>query len=155
MKTISIGKQDFASLRENNCFYIDKTDFIREWWNSKDDVTLITRPRRFGKTLNMSMVECFFSVKYAKCQNLFDGLSIKNDVALWSMQVTYPVLSISFATVTSNTFENARRQICSLIASLYDENAYLLDGNILNEREKHRYQSVTPEMNDADHLDEL
>lgn len=94
-------------------------------------------------------------MKYAKCQNLFDGLSIKNDVALWSMQGTYPVLSISFATVTSNTFENARRQICSLIASLYDENAYLLDGNILNEREKHRYQSVTPEMNDADHLDEL
>ena len=46
MKTISIGKQDFASLREHNCFYIDKTDFIKEWWNSQDDVTLITRPRR-------------------------------------------------------------------------------------------------------------
>ena len=114
MKTISIGKQDFASLREHNCFYIDKTDFIKEWWNSQDDVTLITRPRRFGKTLNMS------------------------------------VLFLSFAAVKTNTYENARRQICSLIASLYDENMYLLNGDTLNEREKKRFQAVTPEMKDAD-----
>lgn len=150
MKTISIGKQDFAALRENNCFYIDKTDFIREWWDSQDDVTLITRPRRFGKTLNMSMIECFFSTNYANHKDLFSGLSIENDANLWTIQGTYPVLSLSFAAVKTNTFENARRQICSLIASLYDENAYLLDSNVLNEREHKRYQSVTPEMNDAD-----
>ena len=59
-KVISIGKQNFASLRENDCFYIDKSELIREWWESQDDITLITRPRRFGKTLNMSMVERFF-----------------------------------------------------------------------------------------------
>lgn len=58
MMTISIGKQNFASLREQDCFYVDKTAFIKEWWESKDDVTLITRPRRFGKTLNM--LDCFF-----------------------------------------------------------------------------------------------
>lgn len=150
MKTISIGKQDFASLRENNCFYIDKTDFIREWWNSKDDVTLITRPRRFGKTLNMSMVACFFSAKYANRKDLFSDLNIESDIQLWKIQGTYPVLALSFAAVKTNTFENARRQICSLIASLYDENAYLLDSNVLNDREQKRYQSITPEMNDAD-----
>ena len=61
---ISIGKQNFASLRENDFFYIDKTSFIKEWWESGDDTTLITRPRRFGKTLNMSMTEQFFSVEY-------------------------------------------------------------------------------------------
>ena len=57
---ISLGNQGFASLRENHCFYIDKTDFIREWWEEQDVVTLITRPRRFGKTLNLNMMECFF-----------------------------------------------------------------------------------------------
>lgn len=150
MKTISIGKQDFASLREHNCFYIDKTDFIKEWWNSQDDVTLITRPRRFGKTLNMSMVECFFSVKYAKRLDLFEGLNIEKDIDLRKLQGTYPVLFLSFAAVKTNTYENARRQICSLIASLYDENMYLLNGDTLNEREKKRFQAVTPEMNDAD-----
>ena len=150
MKTISIGKQDFASLREHNCFYIDKTDFIKEWWNSQDDVTLITRPRRFGKTLNMSMVECFFSVKYAKRLDLFEGLSIEKNAGLRKLQGTYPVLFLSFAAVKTNTYENARRQICSLIASLYDENMYLLNGDTLNKREKKRVQAVTPEMNDAD-----
>lgn len=150
MKTISIGKQDFASLREHNCFYIDKTDFIKEWWDSQDDVTLITRPRRFGKTLNMSMVECFFSVKYAKRLDLFEGLSIEKNADLRKLQGTYPVLFLSFAAVKTNTYENARRQICSLIASLYDENMYLLNGDTLNEREKKRFQAVTPEMNDAD-----
>ena len=150
MKTISIGKQDFASHREHNCFYIDKTDFIKEWWNSQDDVTLITRPRRFGKTLNMSMVECFFSVKYAKRLDLFEGLSIEKNADLRKLQGTYPVLFLSFAAVKTNTYENARRQICSLIASLYDENMYLLNGDTLNEREKKRFQAVTPEMNDAD-----
>ena len=72
-RKIGIGKQDFAALRENQCFYIDKTDFIKQWWESQDDVTLITRPRRFGKTLNMSMLNCFFSNIYADRSDLFDG----------------------------------------------------------------------------------
>ena len=76
---ISIGNQDFISIRKNHCFYIDKTDFIREWWENQDRVTLITRPRRFGKTLNMSMTEYFFSVKYSDMGKYFDGLNIWND----------------------------------------------------------------------------
>lgn len=59
---ISIGNQKFDNIRENDCFYVDKTAFIKEWWDSKDIVTLITRPRRFGKTLNMSMLNCFFPI---------------------------------------------------------------------------------------------
>lgn len=73
-KTVGIGVQDFEKIREGNYFYIDKTSFIREWWESGDDVTLITRPRRFGKTLNMSMLESFFSIGYADRGDLFDGL---------------------------------------------------------------------------------
>ena len=64
-RTIGIGIQDFETIRLNNCFYMDKTDFIKEWWESCDSTTLITRPRRFGKTLNMSMLETFFSINYA------------------------------------------------------------------------------------------
>lgn len=64
-RTVGIGHQDFEKVRVKNNFYIDKTDFIREWWEADDEVTLITRPRRFGKTLTMSMLEKFFSVNYA------------------------------------------------------------------------------------------
>ena len=75
-RTVAIGIQDFGDLIQKNCFYIDKTSFIREWWESKDSVTLIARPRRFGKTLNMSMLEYFFSVNYSDGGGLFEGLSI-------------------------------------------------------------------------------
>ena len=75
-RTVGIGIQSFREIIENDCFYIDKTDFIREWWESRDSVTLITRPRRFGKTLTMSMTEQFFSVEYAGRGDLFEGLSI-------------------------------------------------------------------------------
>ena len=75
-RTIAIGHQNFETVRKNNYFYIDKTEFIREWWNSGDIVTLITRPRRFGKTLNMSMTEQFFSVEYKDWGDIFEGLSI-------------------------------------------------------------------------------
>ena len=76
---VAIGVQDFSTLIENHYFYVDKTAFIKEWWEYKDDVTLITRPRRFGKTLNMSMLNCFFSNKYADRGDLFEGLDIWKD----------------------------------------------------------------------------
>lgn len=98
-KQVGIGKQDFAALRESQCFYIDKTDFIRQWWNYRDDVTLITRPRRFGKTLNMSMLNCFFPNKYADRGDLFKGLDIWKDSGYRQIQGTYPVLYLSFASV--------------------------------------------------------
>ena len=75
-RTVGIGNQDFETVRRENYFYIDKSHFIREWWENGDIVTLITRPRRFGKTLNMSMLEKFFSVKYAGRGELFEGLSV-------------------------------------------------------------------------------
>ena len=64
-RVVGIGHQNFEQLIQANCFYIDKTGFIKEWWENRDVVTLITRPRRFGKTLNMSMLEQFFSLEYA------------------------------------------------------------------------------------------
>ena len=114
--TVAIGIQNFEKMIEKKCFYVDKTAFIKEWWESQDDVTLITRPRRFGKTLNMSMLECFFSVKYADRGELFEGLSIWEDEEYRKLQGTYPVISLSFANVKETNFENTRHIINQLIS---------------------------------------
>ena len=109
---VAIGIEGFDTLRENNYFYIDKTDFIREWWESGDAATLIARPRRFGKTLNMSMLEQFFSVDYKDRGDLFEGLSIWNDEKYRQLQGTYPVISLSFANIKENNFQMVRKKIC-------------------------------------------
>ena len=109
-RTVGIGHQDFEYIRQNNLFYIDKTSFLAQWWQSNDSVTLITRPRRFGKTLNMSMLEQFFSVKYAGRQDLFEGLSIWEDENYHYLQGTYPVISLSFANVKARNYRRRRNE---------------------------------------------
>ena len=118
-QTIGIGYQDFSMIREKNYFYIDKTDFIREWWENGAQVTLITRPRRFGKTLNMSMTEQFFSLDYAGRSDLFEGLSIWEKEEYRNLQGTYPVISLSFAGVKENTYQKAYERICQMLSELY------------------------------------
>ena len=98
-RTVGIGIQSFEKIRENNYFYIDKTNFIKEWWENGDDVTLITRPRRFGKTLMMNTLEQFFSVEYKDRGDLFEGLFIWSDERFRSIQGTYPVIFLSFAEI--------------------------------------------------------
>ena len=110
-KVIAIGVQDFEKIREEDSFYIDKTSFIQEWWEKKDEVTLITRPRRFGKTLNMSMLDYFFSNKHAKREDLFEGLAIWQKEKYRTLQGTYPVLFLSFAGIKQTTFENTKRSL--------------------------------------------
>ena len=149
-KTVSIGQQDFASLREQNSFYIDKTDLIRAWWESMDDITLITRPRRFGKTLNMDMLKCFFSNQYADRGDLFEGLSIWNEEKWRGLQGTYPVLFLSFAAVKADQLSEVKKQINMQIARLYEEHRYLLDGDLLSENEKAMYRNVSMYMEDAE-----
>lgn len=148
-KKIGIGNQDFEKIRLNDIFYIDKTKWIQEWWESDDEVTLITRPRRFGKTLNMSMLEKFFSVRYANRGELFEGLSIWQEDKYREMQGTYPVLFLSFAGVKDNTFINARESICRTIEEQYNKHDYLLESKLLNEKERDYYQKVTAEMSDS------
>ena len=126
---ISIGKQDFASLRENHYFYVDKTDFIRQWWESGDDITLITRPRRFGKTLNMSMLNCFFSNQFTGRENPFKGLAVWKKEKYRKMQGTYPVIFLSFAAIKGSNYEDARDGIIMAINEAYSEHRYLLESN--------------------------
>jgi hypothetical protein len=145
-RTVAIGKQNFESVIKENCFYVDKTGFIKEWWDSKDDITLITRPRRFGKTLNMSMLECFFSNKYANRGDLFEGLHIWQYEEYRELQGTYPVISLTFANVKECDFESARAQIYKILTKLYNENIFLLDSGILTDTEKEYYKSVNMSM---------
>ena len=147
---VAIGIQDFAKLRAENSFYIDKTFFIREWWESGDDVTLITRPRRFGKTLNISMVEEFFSVDYADRGDLFEGLAIWEEEKYQQLQGTYPVISLSFAKIKETDYKMVRKKICQQLTDLYAKYSFLLNGDLLYETEKEYFRRVNVGMDDAD-----
>ena len=146
MRTISIGNDGFDAIREKNCFYVDKTAFIREWWESEDKVTLIARPRRFGKTLNMNMLECFFSMKYKGRGDLFEGLSIWSDDKYRNLQGTCPVISLTFADVKSGTCDGAIARIKQNLTDLYNQNEFLLKGDLLNAKEREQYDAVRPDM---------
>ncbi len=148
-RVIGIGKQDFEKIIENHNFYVDKTNFIRKWWESDDEVTLITRPRRFGKTLNMSMLEQFFSIKYAGRGDLFAGLSIWESEKYRSLQGTYPVISLSFANVKESDFKGTKQSMNRIIEDIYNKNAFLLTGEILTDNEKEYFRSVTCNMEDT------
>ena len=148
-RTVGIGHQDFEKLRMKNNFYVDKTSFIREWWESDDDVTLITRPRRFGKTLNMSMTECFFSVKYADRGDLFEGLKIWEDEKFRKLQGSWPVISLSFSNVKAGDYSTMRGQICQILTMLYSGNRFLLDAGILDEREIEFFKEISIGMDDV------
>lgn len=145
-RTAGIGVQDFEKIRKNNIFYVDKTDMIREWWESEDEVTLVTRPRRFGKTLNMSMLEKFFSVRYADRGDLFEGLSIWQEEKYRGMQGTWPVIFLSFANVKESDYRGTRRSINRILEDIYNKNIFLLEGGLLTEKEKAYYRSITYDM---------
>ena len=147
--TVSIGNQGFDDIRENKYFYIDKTGLIKEWWSSGDAVTLITRPRRFGKTLNMSMLNCFFSNQYANRGDLFEGLSVWEDEKYRQLQGTYPVIFLSFADVKADNIEAAKAQVKVKVAELFNRSTFLLDSGILVENEAEAFKRVTMYMDDV------
>ncbi len=147
-RIVGIGIQDFEKIITEDVFYVDKTLFIKEWWENKDAVTLITRPRRFGKTLTMDMAEKFFSVKYADRGDLFEGLAIWQKEKYRRLQGTYPVIFLSFASVKETGFINARKKICQIITNLYNKFDFVLDTDLLNENEKVMYRKVSADMED-------
>lgn len=148
-QTVSLGAQDFAYIRENDCFLVDKTDFISEWWENKDAVTLITRPRRFGKTLNLNMMECFFSVAYQNRSDLFEGLSIWKKQEYHDLQGTYPAIYMSFANIKGNTFQAVREGILQSLVRLYGKYAYLREETFMSPQDLEFFDSVRLEMSDT------
>jgi len=148
-RTVGIGNQDFETIRQEGLFYIDKTDLIRQWWESGDNVTLITRPRRFGKTLNMSMLEKFFSVDFKNRDELFSHLKIWESEKYRNLQGTYPVIFLSFAGIKEGTYAGARESMCRTIEEQFNKYDRLLNGELLNEREKAFCRSISTDMSDS------
>ena len=148
-RPVGIGKQDFEKVITENNFYVDKTMFIKEWWENQDDVTLITRPRRFGKTLTMDMLEKFFSVRYADRGELFEGLAIWQEETYRRLQGTYPVISLSFANVKIGDYKSSVQRICQLLEELYRRNSFLLEGDLLSADEKADYRKITMDMSEV------
>ena len=145
-RTVSIGCQDFETIRRENYFYIDKTSFIQEWWERGDSVTLITRPRRFGKTLAMSMTEHFFSLSSAGKASLFEGLSIWEQEKFRRLQGTYPVISLSFANVKERDYKSAVQKISLVLTELYNDRRFLLEGDLMSKEEKAYFESISMNM---------
>ena len=149
-RTAAIGIQDFETIIENNYFYVDKTNFIREWWENGDSVTLITRPRRFGKTLNINMLERFFSLNYARQGKIFENLDIWKDKKYQELQGTKPVISFSFANVKENTFDKMKTRFCQIISDLYIKNEFLNDRGILSGKDLKYFDRVSDDMAETD-----
>ena len=149
-RRVAIGVQDYASLIEKNCFYIDKTGFIKDWWESEDAVTLITRPRRFGKTITMNMCDYFFSNKYAGRSDLFEGLDIWKEEKFRKLQGTYPVIFLSFAGVKGKNYEDTIIGIKKQIVEIYSNYSYLKDYDGFDGNEKRALENIKEEMSDTD-----
>lgn len=145
-RMVGIGVQDFEEMIKKDHFYVDKTSFIKEWWERKDVVTLITRPRRFGKTLTMSMVDRFFSLRYEGKGDIFEGLEIWKDEQYRALQGSYPVISMTFANIKEINYPNTRYRINQLIKEVYKQYDFLLEGDTLSEEEKKNYRMVTESM---------
>jgi len=154
-RTVGIGHQDFETLITKNNFYVDKTHFIKEWWENDDIVTLITRPRRFGKTLNMSMMDYFFSVDHKGKEALFRHLSIWKEEKYRELQGNYPVIFLSFAQIKETSFPDTRKRICKIIEKLYNKYDFLLESGHLNEKEKEVYLKISADMEDYLAVDSL
>ena len=141
-RTVGIGIQSYNEIIENDYFYVDKTRFIKEWWESGASVTLITRPRRFGKTLTMSMAEQFFSLEYAGRGDLFEGLSIWQEEKYRFLQGTYPVISLSFARVKETNYADMRAKLCEIIRNLYIKLSFLKESEKLTDADRAYYDRI-------------
>ena len=149
-RNVAIGIQSFSEIIEKKYFYVDKTSFIKEWWDSGDSVTLITRPRRFGKTLNMSMVEQFFSLDYANRGDLFEGLFIWKEKEYREIQGTYPVISLSFANIKEKNYEITRKKICQILTDLYADYTFLMKSDVMEASDREFFHRISPDMGDVE-----
>ena len=148
MKPVVIGEQNFAALRKRNAFYVDKTGFIKDWWENGSTVTILLRPRRFGKTLLLDTVNKFFSVEYKNQPDLFEGLSIMEDEKMAALRGTMPVISLTFADVKEATMADAMEQIKSKIWDLFRRYSAIIDFSKLTEDEQAEYKLYNRNISD-------
>ena len=154
-RAIAIGRQSYETIISRKNFYVDKTLFIKDWWESEDDVTLITRPRRFGKTLNLDMMNCFFSTEYKNRADLFENLKIWEHEEYREMQGKYPVIFLSFAGIKEKDYISAVYRINSRIRELYEINSHILESSNLTKRDKERFENSIDKIEDIDLPDSI
>lgn len=141
-KKLPVGIENFKEIRTEGFYYIDKTGLIKELLSNWGKVNLFTRPRRFGKSLNMSMLKSFLEIGCDK--SLFDGLKISKETALCEeFMGKFPVVSVSLKGVNGNDFDTAREMLCSVIGTEAMRFQFLLDSDRLTEKEKSQYNQLT------------
>ena len=137
-----IGISDFETIRKRNAYYVDKSSLISELINSMSAVTLFTRPRRFGKTLTMSMLESFFNIE-KNSKNLFDGLEISKNEALCAAWMNeYPVISLTFKEIEGLDFETAYEYLKEVLADLFSQYPFLIDEASTAENDKELFYNL-------------
>ena len=142
-KMIQIGTSDFKELIEKNNYFVDKSLLIKEFLENGAKIILTPRPRRFGKTLNLSMLKYFFDVKTKEeTKELFKGLKIENEKEIMKLQGEYPVIFITFKNQKHISFEDFQDGIRVLISNLYREHDYLLDSDKLSEFDKNDFKEI-------------
>jgi len=143
MKKIPIGIDNFYKLVDENYYFADKTIFIKDIIEESSQVLLIPRPRRFGKSLNMSMLRYFFTNKNAeKNRELFNGLKIEKETEIMKLQGKYPLIYISFKDVKELSWENCYGKTTLLISNLFNEFEYLLNSDKLNKKTKNQFEKI-------------
>ena len=141
LKMLPVGTDNFEKIRTDNFYYVDKTKLIEQILEQKSEVSLFTRPRRFGKSLNMSMLKYFFNINTDK--SLFDGLYISNNKELVDKYMgKYPVISITFKGIDALDFVNAKKKLISLVKEETEKNYFLIDSDFLTDIEKDKYKKI-------------
>ncbi|EHJ01139.1 AAA-ATPase-like protein [Clostridium sp. DL-VIII] len=142
-KIIQIGTSDFKELIEGNNYFVDKSLLIKEFLENGAKIILTPRPRRFGKTLNLSMIKYFFDTRNKEVtKDLFKGLKIENEKDIMKLQQQYPVVFISFKGIKFNNFEHAIVAIEMLMSDVYKEYRYLMESNVFEEDEKRDFDKI-------------
>lgn len=140
-KALPVGIESFEEIRKDNYYYVDKTGMIRDLLRRRGKVNLFTRPRRFGKSLNMSMLKTFFETGCEK--GLFDGLEISKEEGLCSQYMgRYPVISLSLKGVNGSDYATARSLLCSAVGNEALRFQFLLEDDSLTEPEKQLYMQI-------------
>ena len=144
MKELDLGNSDFKSLMENNNYFVDKSLFIKELIKSQKQVVLLPRPRRFGKTLNLSMLSSYFDILQTENEKLFADLKIwQTENEIKEKRGKYPVIFISFKDAKDENWTDCLELIQGIIASLYEKHRYLLESSILSTDEKDSFLKIT------------
>ncbi|VYU06031.1 AAA family ATPase [Clostridium butyricum] len=142
-KTIQVGTSNFKEMIEENHYFVDKSLLIKEFVQNGAKVILTPRPRRFGKTLNMSMLKYFFDIENKEeNKDLFKGLKIENEKEIMKMQGEYPVIFLSFKNEKYTTFEEFKYGIKSLMMDIYRDNVYLLESDNLIDQDKDKFEAI-------------